>query len=144
MVDAQTVAEHLLQPLPYLHRQRYLGQEIEHLLVALQRLTDEMDIQLSLAARRYAAQQHHFLLEKLENNLVVCLLLHVGELLHLAGISLAAAVQSAHLLLVCGDEALVKQLLHHRRRTVCLVHQLLFRHLHDALVGTVTHKRVPV
>ena len=68
MIDAQTGAEHLPQPVHHLHGQGYLGQEIEHLLALTNHLMDEMDIDLGLARRSDSMEQRHrFLTEGIQN-----------------------------------------------------------------------------
>ena len=107
MVDTESVAKHLLKPLSYLYRQGDFRQEIEHLLVALQCLFDEMDVYLRLAARRHAAQQHHVLFQELEQYVVVCLLLCCRQSLHVVELRHSATVQTSHLLLVGHEHLLV-------------------------------------
>ena len=144
MVDTESVAKHLLKPLSYLYRQGDFRQEIEHLLVALQCLFDEMDVYLRLAARRYAAQQHHVLFQELEQYVVVCLLLCCRQSLHVVELRHSATVQTSHLLLVGHEHLLVQQLLHDSRCGMRFVYQFVFRHLHHRFVGAVAHNGVPV
>lgn len=70
MVYAEAVAEHALKALAYLHGKRYLRQQIEHLLPALDGLADEMYVDFGLAARRYAVKQHHVFFRKLKTMLL--------------------------------------------------------------------------
>ena len=49
VIDAQPTAEHLLQPLANLNGECNLGQQIEHLFVALECAADEMDVDFGLS-----------------------------------------------------------------------------------------------
>ena len=97
MVYAQFPAEHAAQPLGYLHRQCNLGQQVEHLLVALDGLLDEVNVYLGLSARRHPVEQHHVFLEERKHYLVVSPLLRLAQLLHAGEVGLAPGVQPAHL-----------------------------------------------
>ena len=75
VVDAETIAEDMLQTLHDLNSQGYLWQEVEHLLLLFKRLTNQMDINLRLAAGGDTMKKGHVLFEKRELYLVIGILL---------------------------------------------------------------------
>ena len=90
VVDAQTVAEDTAQAVHHLHRQRYLGQQVKHLLVAVNGLLNKVDVDLRLSAASHAVQQHHAVLQPLHLQLVQRIGLWLGELLDELRMRLAA------------------------------------------------------
>ena len=144
VVNAQQVAKHLLQAVHHLYGQRYLGQQIKHLLFLLESLTDEVDIHFGLAARRHAVKQHHILAEKLEENLIVSLLLGRTEWFGTLKMRFAAIVQASHLALVSNQELPVNKTFDGRRRAMAAVHQLVARNLDGLLTTHVTLDGVPM
>ena len=100
MVDAQAVAKHALQTLHQLYGQRYLGQQVEHLLLAVQGMLYQMDVYLSLAARRHAVQQRHLLFHHRHQNAVIGILLGQAQRLDEFRTVGPAVVQASHLHLV--------------------------------------------
>ena len=127
-----------------LHRERNLGQQVEHLLALAQRLVYEVNVDLCLSARCHAVQQHHVLAHHLHHNLVVGIFLCVVEAFYVLAVLLAAIVQSADLALVGVEQLAVEQRLEHRRRAVALVHELLLRYLHHRLRGRCAFNGVPM
>ena len=105
VVDAQTVAEDTLQAIHHLYGEGYLRQEVEHLLLLLQRLLDKVDIYFGLTAGGDAVEQGDVLLEEGELYLVVSILLGKAEGFDTFGMGLAAVVQASHLLLKGLEES---------------------------------------
>ena len=97
VVDAQSVAKDTVQSLHDLDGEGNFRQEIEHLLVLIECLFDEMDIHLGLATGGNAVQEHHILLHHLHENLVVSILLGHGERLDLVEMRLSGCIESPNL-----------------------------------------------
>ena len=144
MVYAEAVAEHALKALAYLHGERYLGQQIEHLLPALDGLADEMYVDFGLAARRYAVKQHHVFFQKAENYVVVGCLLSLVERLYQLWMRLSGIVQPAYLALVGVQEFSYDKISEHCRSAVCLVHKLVAAHLDHGFGTCVAAYGVPM
>ena len=89
VVDAQSVAKDTVQSLHDLDREGDFWQEIEHLLMLIESLFDEMDIHLGLATGGNAMQEYHILLHHLKENLVVSFLLGYGKWFDLFEVTLA-------------------------------------------------------
>ena len=129
VVDAQTVAEDALQTVHHLHRQRYLWQQVEHLLVTLQGPLDEVDVYLRLARTRHAVQQGDLLLHHRHQDFVVRPLLGRRQGLYQLRPVFAAVVQPSHLHLVGFQHLALLQLLDSIGRGTADVHQFLAGHL---------------
>ena len=97
VVDAESIAEHMLQALHDLHRESNLGEKIKHLFLLLQCLTDQMDIDLGLATGGDAVKQGDILLQERKLYLVISLLLGCAQLFDVLQMGLASMVQSPHL-----------------------------------------------
>ena len=157
MIDAQAVAEDAMQSLHDLHRQRDLGQEIEHLSVLLYLALDEVNVDLGLSAGGDAMQEGDVAAraplaalgggkgrgEKREEHLVVGLLLCGAHLLDELRMRLAAAVEAAHLHLVGLEHAALDELVEHGQGGSAGVHQLLAGDLEYGFKGGVALDGVP-
>jgi crossover junction endodeoxyribonuclease RuvC len=92
MINAQAIAENTLKAFHNLHGEGYLGQQVKHLLMVLQRLLYQMNIDFSLSTRCNAMKQHHIMLHKLHENLIIAFLLSLIEPLHIVEIRLFSAI----------------------------------------------------
>ena len=97
VIDAQSVAKHLMKTFHDLHGEGDFRQEIKHLLMFLYRLSDEMDVDFGLSARSHAMKKHHVFLHHLHQYLVVGIFLRNGERLDHLKMRLARRIESAHL-----------------------------------------------
>ena len=114
MVDAEARAEHVVQAARHLHRQRYLGQQIEHLLALVDGFLYKVDVYLGLAARRYAVQQYYVLLVELAADAVLSSFLRRAERLNTLGVILAGGIQTAHFAMVKFEEVALNELAQYR------------------------------
>ena len=105
MVDAQPTAEDPLQTFHHLNGEGYLGQEVEHLLLTVEGLLDEVDVYLRLSTGGDAVKQGDVLLEEGKLYLVESVLLWSAERFDVFGMRVATVIQSSHLLLVGLKEA---------------------------------------
>ena len=128
MVDAQTGAEDALQALHHLNGQGYFGQQVEHLLVALQGLLYQVDVELRLTARRDAVQQGDVLLHHLHEDGVIGVALCLAERLDEVRTIVAAMVQSTYLHLIAFQHLALLQLLDGLRRGTAGIHQFFTGH----------------
>ena len=103
-----------MQAARHLHRQRNLGQQIEHLLAFVYCLLYKVDVYLGLAARRYAVQQHYVLLVELFLYAVLSRFLRRAEGLYALGMILAGGVQTTHFAVVKFEEVALYELAQHR------------------------------
>ena len=143
MVYAQAVAEDVAQTLHYLHRERNLRQQIEHLTALAQRLVNEMDVYFGLAARRHAVQQCHILCPERVLYLVKSLPLGVSERLHVLGMRLAAVAHTPHLTFVYGEKAARNKRVQDSGGGVRLVQQFLTRKLRHRVARASGARLVP-
>ena len=100
VVDAQTVAKDVLEALHDPYRQCDLGQEVEHLFLLFQRLTDQVDIDLGLTAGGNTVEKGDVLFQERELDLVIGVLLDSAQGLDILQMGLAAVVQTAYFLFV--------------------------------------------
>ena len=105
MVDSQPSAEDSLQAGGDLHRERYLGKQVEHLLATVDGALYEVDIELGLAARGDAVEQRHPVGHHLDEQPVVGIGLRRRERLDVLRRRLSATVEAAHLALVGREYA---------------------------------------
>ena len=103
-----------MQAACHLHRQRYLGQQIEHLLAFVDGFLYKVDVYLGLAARRYAVQQHYVLLVELAADAVLSRFLRRAERLDALGVILTGGVQTANFAMVKFEEVALNELAQHR------------------------------
>ena len=96
VVDAETVAEHLVKPFHNLNGKGYLGQEIKYLLVLVESILDEVDVYFCLAARRYPKKKHDILLQHLHKDVVIGILLCSGKGFDGFEVWFAGGVQPSH------------------------------------------------
>ena len=100
MVDAQPAAENPLQTFHHLNGEGYLGQEVEHLLLTVEGLLDEVDVDFRLTTRGNPVKQGDVLLEEGELYPVKGVLLWGAEGLDVLWMRVATVVQASHLLLI--------------------------------------------
>ena len=105
VVDAQSTAEDPLQTFHHLYGEGNLGQEIEHLLMTVEGLLDEVDIDFGLSTGGDTMEQGDILFEKGELDLVEGFLLWGAEGFDTLGMGLAAMVQAPYLLFVGLEES---------------------------------------
>ena len=129
VVDAQTVAEDTAQAVHHLHRQRYLGQQVEHLLMAVDGLLNKMNVNFGLAAARHTVEQHHPVLKPLHPDAVQSVRLRFAEWLNGLGVRLASVVEPPHLTLCRSEQATFQQGVICSRRGMAGVQKLVARHL---------------
>ena len=125
MVNTQPIAKHALQSLHHLHRQRYLRQQIEHLLFLFQSPLDEVYVNLRLTARRHAMQQCHITLHHRHQDGIVGILLRPAQRLDEVWTILAAVIQSSYLHFVGLQHLALLQLLQRLSGGATGIHQLL-------------------
>lgn len=77
----------------------------------IERLFDEVDIDLRLTAGSYAMQEHHILLHHLHQNLVVSILLGHRERFDQLEMRFARCIQTPYFYLVCKRNPLSIRLL---------------------------------
>ena len=130
MVDAQSLTEDALQALHHLYRQCYLGQQVEHLLVLLECMLDEVDVEFGLSGAGDAVQQGDGLAHHGHQEGVVGVLLGGGEGVYEVGTVVAAVVQAAHLFLVRLEQLSALQLAQGVGGGLAGIHQLLAGDLH--------------
>src|SRR3712207_3974281 len=143
MIYAQSVAKYPLQTAGYLHRERYFGQQIEHLLMVVERLLNEVNVHFGLATRRHSVEQHHGFRQELQHYLVVSVLLWLAKGLYQLGMRLTVAVESAHGLLISIKKSAVGQRLDNGRGAARGIHQFLPCNLHDGLSRRRSLDRIP-
>ena len=135
MINAETLTKNSLQTVGDLHGQGDFGQEIKHLLSLLNRLLDEVDIQLRLAARGYTMQQRYVpRLKRFLDFVVGFLLRHVERMQRSR--RRCRAVQSPHLLLIKGEKAAINQRFERGHAAMRHVQQLIAR---DGRDGRLRH-----
>ena len=144
MVDTQLIAKHPEQALGHLYGECDFGQQVEHLLVFLEHLGDEMDIDLCLSARSHAMEEHHVASEKLEQDIVVGLLLQGIEPSHVLGVRFAAIVEPSHLAPIGAEDLPVDEAFHHRGLAVRRINQFVARDFHGRLGTHLPLERVVV
>lgn len=76
MIDSQTVAKHTTQTVHHLYGKRYLGKQIEHLLMSVKRLLNKVDVYFGLTTTGHTVKQYHLLLQELKLYLVEGFLLY--------------------------------------------------------------------
>ena len=128
MIDAEAVAEDSLQSLHHLYRQCYLGQQIEHLFLALKGPLYEVDVYLGLAAAGHTVQQRNLLLHHRHQNGIVRILLSSTQRLHQVGTIGATVVKASYFELVGLKHLALLQLLQRFGRGTAGIHQFLTSH----------------
>ena len=118
-----------------MHGQGDFGQKIKHLLSLLNRLLDEVNIQLRFAARGYTMQQRYVFRLKRFLDFVVGFLLRRVERMQRSR-RRCRAVQSPHLLLIKGKEAAINQRFERGHAAMRHVQQLIAR---DGRDGRLRH-----
>ena len=80
MVDADPVAKIFLQTVDNLFSESYLRQQIKNLFAFVKRLLNQLDINLSLARRRYTVKKHRLGIGEATMYLIECNLLFLSQL----------------------------------------------------------------
>ena len=135
MINAEALTKNSFQTVGDLHGQGDFGQEIKHLLSLLNRLLDEMDIQLRFAARCHTMQQRYVPRLKRFLDFVVGFLLRCVERMQRSR-RRCRAVQSPHLLLIKGEKAAINQRFERGHAAMRHVQQLIAR---DGRDGRLRH-----
>ena len=144
MVDAQPVAKDALQALHNLHRQGNLGQQIEHLLLPLQRLLYQVDVYLCLARTCHTVQQGDVLLHHLHQDGIVGILLGFSQRFDELWTIVASMVQTTHLHFIGFQQLPFLQLADGFCRRLRGIHQFLPGHLNNLQTWIIVLDEVPV
>ncbi len=128
VIDAQAVSKYLVKTFHNLNRQGNLWQEIEHLLVFIKSLFDEMDIHFGLATRSDTMQEYHVLLHHLKENLIIGILLGHREWFYQVEMCLARCIQASHLQFISKKKSFVQERFNDSRSGMALIHKLFLGH----------------
>ena len=125
VIDTKSVSKNPVKTFHNLHRKRNFWQEIKYLFMLIERLFDEVDIDLRLTAGSHSMQEHHILLHHLHQNLVVSILLGHRERFDQLKMRFARCIQTPYFYLVCKKKSLIYQTFDNGRGGMTLVHQFL-------------------